>query len=97
MPQSKQYVSEIKTTTHFNSHFSDVLKKNAATTYVHMIVLAQCLMKKMVLIEGGTIFDNTDGCAKQYQCATDLHVISAFCANKNICIHQAIGSPGYGK
>ena len=63
-----------------------------------MLVLAQCLMEKTnVLIEGGTIFDNTDGCAKQYRCATALHFLSVFCSNKKVCIDRAIGAPGHGK
>ena len=39
-----------------------------------------------VLIEVGTIFDNTYGCAKQYRYKTALYFISVFCANKDVCI-----------
>ena len=47
--------------THFNSHLSDGPKKYPETTHTHMLVLDQCLMdKKIVLIEVGNIFDNTD-------------------------------------
>ena len=52
--------------------------------------------KKNVLIEGGTIFDNTDGCAKEYRCATALHLLSIF-STKMFCIDRAIWAPGHGK
>ena len=62
-----------------------------------MLVLDQCLTEKQnVLIEGGTIFKNIYGCAKQYRCATGLHLISLFCAKTNVCVDRLIGAPGYG-
>ena len=65
LPQSKQYRSEKKTATHFHSHFSDGLKQNSATKHAQMLVSDQHFMvKQNVLIEGGTVFDNIYGCAK---------------------------------
>ena len=75
-----------------------MLKQNAATTHAHMLVLAQCLMKNQnVLTEGGAIFENTYGCAKQYLCATTLRLISVFCAKTIIFVDNFIGAPRYGK
>ena len=62
-----------------------------------MLVFDQILMKKNVLIKGGTIFNNTDSCAKQYRCAIALHFLSIFRSNKNVCIDWGIGVPGHGK
>ena len=62
-----------------------------------MLVLAQCLKKKNLLTEGGTIFEDTDGCAKQYRCTTAIHLLSVFYARKNGCIDKAIGAPGHDK
>ena len=53
--------------------------------------------KQNSLIEGGTIFNNTDGCAKQYRCAAALHFISIFCDNKDFCIDRAIGAHVHDK
>ena len=91
-------VKKTTTATHYQSHFYGELKQNSATTHSHMLVLAQFLMEnKYVLTEGDTIFNNTDGCSKQYQCSTALHFLSVFCSNKKVCIDRAIGAPGHGK
>ena len=63
-----------------------------------MLVLVEHLMNiEQVLTDGGCIFDNTDGCAKQYRCATALYLLSVLCASKNVSIDRAIGAPGHGK
>ena len=91
-------VNQTKTATQFHSHFSDGLRENAATAHVHMLVLDQFLIgKQNVLIEGGTIFNHIDGCAKQYLCATALYLISIFCAKKCFCVDREIGAPINGK
>ena len=60
-------VKKVTTATHFHSQFSNILNKNTAPTHSHMLVLSQFLMEKQnVPIEVGTIFDNRDGCTKQY-------------------------------
>ena len=99
LPQSKKMEVNKKQPQHTFNHTSMMdRRKNSATTHAHMLVLDQFLMEKQnKLIEGGTIFDNTYGCAKQYQFSTDLHLISIFCANNYFCIYQAIGAPGNGK
>ena len=59
---------EVNKKTYFHAHFSYGYRQNVSTTHVHMLVLVQYLMggEGGVLIEGFTIFDNIDGCAKQY-------------------------------
>ena len=49
-----------------------------------------CLVfdEKNVLTEWGNIFENIEGCAKQYQCVTALHFISVFFAKKNALVGQ---------
>jgi hypothetical protein len=85
------------TAMHFHSHFSDGSMQNAATTYFHMEVLVKYLLKEAVLKEGGYMFDNTDGCAKQYRCATALHLLSMLAVKYKIVIDRAICAPGHGK
>jgi hypothetical protein len=85
------------TAMHFHSHFSDDSMQNAATTYFHMEVLVKYLQKEAVLKEGGYMFDNTDGCTKQYRCATALHLLSMLAVKYKIVIDRAICAPGHGK
>ena len=60
----------------FNSHFLDDNLQNAASAHCHMRVLIYDLKKSQILLDGQTMFDNTDECAKQYICATAIHLIS---------------------
>ncbi len=90
-------LSQEETEPHFHSHFSDGSMQNAATTYFHMEVLSLYLKNQGALKEGGYRFGNTDGCAKQYRCATALHLLSMLSAKYNITIGRAVAAPGHGK
>jgi hypothetical protein len=90
-------IQQEDTETHFHSHFSDGSMQNAATTYCHMEVLILYLKNQSALKEGGYMFDNTDGCAKQYRCATALHLLSMLSVKHNITIDRAVAAPGHGK
>jgi hypothetical protein len=83
--------------THFHSQFSDGSMQNAATTYFHIEFLLWFLKSKLVLREGGYVFDNTYGCAKQYRCATSLYLLSMLSGKHNITIDQAVAALGHGK
>lgn len=43
------------------------------------------------------MWDDTDGCAKQYRCGTALLFLSLLACTCNITIDRAIGAPGHGK
>jgi hypothetical protein len=86
-----------KTEMNFHSHFSDGKMQNAATTNRHMEVLINQLSNEGVMMQGGRILDNTDGCAKQYRCATALYLLSAISTKFGLTIDRAIGAPGHGK
>jgi hypothetical protein len=82
----------------FHSHFSDDKTQNAASTHAHMDVLFSYLRKEKVLDElTGTVFDHTDGCAKQYRCATAIYLLSMLATKYHVTINRAIGAPGHGK
>ena len=40
------------------------------------------------------IWENTDGCAYQYRCATSLYLLSMLAHTYNIIIDRGVGSPG---
>jgi hypothetical protein len=60
-------------------------------------VLIEHLKKERPLLDGHTMFNNTDGCAKQYCCATVIHLLSMLATEFNITINQLVGAPGHGK
>ena len=43
-----------------------------------------------------TIWENTDGCAYQYRCATTLYLLSMLAHAYNIIINCGVGEPGHG-
>ena len=43
-----------------------------------------------------TIWENTDGCAEQYRCATTLYLISMFSRAFSVIIYRGISTPGHG-
>ena len=44
-----------------------------------------------------TIWENTDGCAKQYRCASALYLMSVTSQTYSIIIDRGISAPGHGK
>ena len=61
----------------FHSFLSDDSKQDAATTTAHSKRLISLIKNKQVLSTSlSTIWDNTDGCAEQYRCASALYLMS---------------------
>ena len=44
-----------------------------------------------------TIWENTDGCAEKYRCATALYLMSVLSQRHLIIIDRGISAPGHGK
>ena len=82
----------------FHSFLSDDSKHDATTTTEHNKQLISLLKNKQVLTTSlCTIWENTDGCAKQYRCATALCLISVMSQTYYIIIYRGIIAPGHGK
>mmetsp|Transcript_48111 Transcript_48111/g.102792 ORF Transcript_48111/g.102792 Transcript_48111/m.102792 type:complete len:335 (-) Transcript_48111:136-1140(-) len=81
----------------FHSHFSDESRQDAATAHAHMIVLFDHLKEIGELIAGLTVWDDTDGCGKQYRCGTAMYLLSILASTYGIVIDRAVGAPGHGK
>jgi hypothetical protein len=81
----------------FHSHFSDESRQDACMTMAHMEVLIEHLWKEKHMAEGSTMWDNTDGCGKQYRCGNALYFLSVLAVEHGIIIDRAIGAPGHGK
>jgi len=82
----------------FHSHFADKSKQNAATTNAHMEVLFDYLIEhSQIGKSGATMWDDTDGCSKQYRCGKAFWCLSFLASKYGRVIDRAIGAPGHGK
>ena len=80
------------------SFLSDNSKQDAATNIAHRKRLISLLKNKKVLTTSlSKIWENTDGCAKQYRCASALYLISVMSQTYSIIIDRGISAPGHGK
>jgi hypothetical protein len=82
---------------HFHSHLSDDSLQNAATTNAHMEVLFDSLKESSVVGKKATMWDETDGCTKQYRCAKAFWLLTYLAVKYDTSIDRAIGAPGHGK
>ena len=49
------------------------------------------------MIRGRKIWDQTDGCAKQYRCSIAYYLISYLSTSYQIVLDRAVDTPGHGK
>ena len=64
----------------------------------HKEKLISFLNNKQVLTTSlSIIWENTDGCAEQYRCASVLHLMSVMSQNYSSIIDRGISAPGHGK
>ena len=56
----------------FHSCLLDDSKKDSATTISHSNCLIELWKKQKLMSKLSTVWENTDGCAEQYRCATSL-------------------------
>ena len=63
-----------------------------------MSALIKYLIEKKIIQQNqSTIMEETDGCAKQYRCASAINLLSMLSMKYNIVIDRAVGAPGHGK
>ena len=89
--------NEIEPDMEFHSHFSNHSRQDAATTAAHLTVLLDLLRSKGKYFVGCTLYDETDGCAKQYRCSNAIYLLSVLASKYGITIDRGIGAPGHGK
>ena len=82
---------------HFHSHLSDKSLQDAFTTHAHMCILVEEMQKDGMLLPGLTMWDDTNGCMKQYQSGNAMFLLSVLVAEYDIEINRAIGAPSHGK
>ena len=60
----------------FHYFLSDDIIQDAATTTAHSSCLIGLLKSQKLMSALGKIWENTDGCAEQYRCATALYLMT---------------------
>jgi hypothetical protein len=88
---------EKRTRLQFHSHFSNNSRQDAATTTAHMTVLIDALISENAIYKKTTMWDDTDGCGKQYRCAKAYWLLSYLASKYDMTIDRAIGAPSHGK
>jgi hypothetical protein len=98
MTHGGEYVSSPDDTNRvFHLHLSDSLFQNAATTTCHFTSMLELLFKTDRMIRHGTMWDQTDGCGKQYRCSIAYYLMSVLSVKFQIVIDRAVDTPGHGK
>lgn len=90
---------EVATHLEFHSHFSDDSAQDASSTHANMDKLLRILKERVQspIRKGTIIFDNTDGCAKQYRCWNAIYLLSLLASIHSVVVDRAIKAPGHGK
>ena len=81
----------------FHSFLSDDTTQMASTVYCHMGKLLSLLTDTGQLASGGRVLATTDGCAKQYKCATSIYFMTLLASKYDIVMDRSICCPGHGK
>jgi hypothetical protein len=63
----------------------------------HMTILLDSLFAANEIEKQTTMWDETDGCGKQYRCAKAYWLLSHLSAKYDMTIDRAIGAPSHGK
>lgn len=83
-------------------HCSDYKEQEAKVTTHNMRVMLDELLQANVLLDGGTVWLKTDGCAKQYKCSKAMYLLCKLVADlraegKRVTIDQMLEVTGHGK
>ena len=62
-----------------------------------MAMLIQKLIDSKIISKGGRVLSHTDGCAKQYKCATTIYFMSLLATKHDIVVDKSISESGHGK
>ena len=82
----------------FHFFLSDDSKQYSATTTADIKRLIELLKEQKILTSTLiTIWENNDGCAEQYRCASSLYLMSFLSQCYAIIIDRGISAPDHGK
>ena len=81
----------------FHLNVSDLKLQNADTTTAHLYTLLARIFEKKQMIRGGTMWDQTYGCANQYRCYIAYFMMYFLSKSYRIVLHRYVDTPGHGK
>ena len=81
----------------FYLHLSDSKLQNAATNTPRIYTLLDRMFEKKQVIRGVKMWDQTDGCVKQYRCSIAYYMMSYLSKLYQIVLDRAVDTPGHGK
>ena len=82
----------------FHSMILDESEQDGAATAANSNHLIKTLVDDGVLKKRlSTLWEETDGCAESYWCATALFLLSSVAFTQDIIIDWMVGAPGHGK
>ena len=81
----------------FHLHLSDSKLQNAAATTAHLYTLFANVFEKKQMIRGRTMWDQTDGCAKQYRRSIAYYLMSYLSKSYQIILGRSVDTPDHGK
>ena len=81
----------------FHLHLSYSKLQNADTTTAHLYTLLARTFEGKQMMMGGTMWDQTYGCARQYRCSIAYYLLSLISKSYQIVIDIAVDTPGHGR
>ena len=93
-----EYVQQSNyTVQEFHSHLYHSKLQNAATTTAHIYTLLDRMFDKKQMIRGGTMWDQTDGCANPYLCSIDYYMMYFLSKSYQVVLDRSVDTPRHRK
>ena len=81
----------------FHSNISDENEQDGCDSHAYLFRLFKTFFKSVILVYGmSTVWENTDGCAKQYRFALGIYLINVWSSSYGVIIDRAINAPVHG-
>ena len=81
----------------FHSNFSDDYAQSADTTFKQMKKFIHCMSENNLFIKYGIIYDDADGCNKQYICENAMWIWSVLEFTYRVIIDRCINATVNGR
>ena len=79
-----------------NSYISDDNEQYACDSYANIIHILKSLESTISVSSISTVWEETNGCAKQYRCNLAIHLMTVLLSSYGIIMDSSIHLPGNG-
>ena len=81
----------------FCSYISDENEQDACYSHANMFHLLKIFLESGILVSGmSPVWEDTDGCAKQYRCALSKYLMTMLSSSYAVIMDCAINAPSHG-